>query len=207
MKNRTLTITSFLILIFTCSAFSQQQYELIKEPELQKEIIALYQRDQAIRGEIFQNGRKKKISPAETEKLNKLNRYNVKRLRVIIKKHGWPGISLVGQIAEGDAWALVQHADIDPAFQKECLRLLSDAYKKGDTKGLQLAFLTDHLRVKEGKRQIYGTQAKIDMKNRKFTFLPIEDSTNVDKRRDKVGLMPLNEYYKILMNAYFPGKK
>ena len=199
----------FIFLLFVLSSYTifGQGYERINKPELQKEIIALYQRDQYIRKEIYQNGKVKTLDFDGQNKLNKLNNFNVNRLKTIIKKHGWPGISQVGQVAEGDAWALVQHADNNPEFQKDCLKLLQKAYKNGDTKGMQLAFLTDHIRIKEGKAQLYGTQAKIDFENQKFIFLPIEDSVNIDKRRDKVGLMSLKEYYKLLMDSYFPKKK
>lgn len=206
MKIRLLFFIPLLFVLFSCATFAQG-YELIKKPELQKEIIALYQRDQSIRKNIYQNGKVKTLDFDGQNKLNKLNNFNVKRLKAIIKKHGWPGISQIGQVAEGDAWALVQHADNNPEFQKKCLKLLQKAYNSGDTKGMQLAFLTDHIRIKEGRPQLYGTQAKIDFKNKNFNFLPIEDSVNIDKRRDKVGLMPLKEYYKLLMDSYFPKKK
>lgn len=194
-------------MIFLGVEIFPQGFELLKKPELQKEIIALYQRDQSIRNEVYKNGAVNNPDAAGEKKLLALDKYNVKRMKAIIKKHGWPGISQVGEVAEGDAWALVQHADHDPAFQKECLRLLEKAYEKGDTKGMQLAFLTDHIRAEEGKPQVYGTQAKIDFNKKDFNFLPIEDSVNIDKRRKKVGLMPLKEYYKLLMESYFPQKK
>lgn len=42
-------------------------------------------------------------------------------MKKIVKKHGWPGISLVGKKASVGAWLLAQHADRDLRFQKNVL--------------------------------------------------------------------------------------
>lgn len=48
--------------------------------------------------------------------------------------------------------------------------------------------------MREGKKQIYGSQIITDPKTGKDTMAPIEDFANVDKRRAAVGLQPLEEY-------------
>lgn len=49
------------------------------------------------------------------------------RLKAIIDRHGWPGKSLVGEDGAQSAWLLVQHADVDLAFQERCLTLMRAA--------------------------------------------------------------------------------
>src|SRR5205085_1172028 len=71
---------------------------------------------------------------------------------------GWPGKSLVGVDGANAAWLLVQHADQGRAFQKRCLPLLEAAVKKGEATGVQLAYLSDRVRVGAGEKQVYGTQ-------------------------------------------------
>lgn len=71
--------------------------------------------------------------------------------------------------------------------------------------GQSYALLLDRVLVAEGKRQVYGTQAKL--KGKEFVPDPIEDEANVDKRRAEVGLPPLSEYLRVLKQVYFPQDK
>jgi len=79
-------------------------------------------------------------------------------------------------------------------------------YLAGRLSGSNYALLLDRVLVHEGKPQIYGTQAKsFEYWNGKEPVLePIEDETNVDKRRAKLHLPPLSEYLGLLKKMYFP---
>jgi hypothetical protein len=106
----------------------------------------------------------------------------------------------VGADGAHAAWLLAQHADRDRPFQKRCLGLLQKAVKAGEASGQDLAYLTDRVRVGEGKKQRYGTQFRTV--NGKMEPYPIEDEASVDRRRKEVGLGTLAEYRKILEEAY-----
>lgn len=41
----------------------------------------------------------------------------------------------------------------------------------------------------------------------KFTYVPIKDEENVDKRRKEMGLIPLKDYLKMFGIDYVPGTK
>ena len=125
--------------------------------------------------------------------LNEVERIDAKntaRMKEIIKQHGWPGKRLVGTDGATAAWLLVQHADKDPAFQKQCLELMKAALK-GEVRMHDIAYLTDRVLVNEGKKQIYGTQFTFE--NGRPVPQPIEDEADVDKRRKEAGLPPLAE--------------
>ena len=102
---------------------------------------------------------------------------NARTMKKIIAHYGWPGEKLVRQMGAQAAWLLVQHADHDRAFQKECHRLLEDAVKRNDTQAQHLAYLTDRICEGDGIPQIYGTQ---------FNY-PIADPEHGDERRASVG--------------------
>ena len=118
---------------------------------------------------------------------------NTTRLRRILAEHGWPGKSLVGEKGAHHAWLIAQHADHDPAFQRQALELLREAVARGDAKPRELAYLTDRVRINEGRGQVYGTQMRPD-ENGLPVPQPIEDPERVDERRREVGLEPFDEY-------------
>ena len=81
------------------------------------------------------------------------------------------------------------------------------AVKKGNARAQELALLEDRVLTNQGKKQIYGSQVKIDSTG-KYLFFPIADEANVNKRRIKVGLGPLEDYAKYFGLEYvLPSKK
>ncbi|HET9288979.1 MAG TPA: DUF6624 domain-containing protein [Gaiella sp.] len=117
---------------------------------------------------------------------------NTDRLREIVDEHGWPGRSLVGEEGAEHAWLLAQHASTRLDFQRRVLDLLTAAVAAGEATPRQLAYLTDRVRMSEGKNQIYGTQYIRDEHDHRVPY-PIEDGVHVDARRAGVGLAPLGE--------------
>ena len=114
---------------------------------------------------------------------------NTRRMHQIIARHGWPGKTIVGPNGEQAAWLLIQHADHDPAFQKDCLALLEKTAQEDNSANSLLAYLTDRVRINAGLPQIYGTQFRGN-----FQPFTIENEEQVDERRKKAGLIPLSEY-------------
>lgn len=66
--------------------------------------------------------------------------------------------------------------------------------KKGNAKASSLALLEDRVALRQGKRQIFGSQVAWNMITNEYYVLPLADPDNVDKRRSEVGLPPLSEY-------------
>ena len=118
---------------------------------------------------------------------------NTDRLRRILSVHGWPGKSLVGEQGAHDAWLIAQHADHDPAFQREALGLLTEAVARGEARPREFAYLTDRVRVNEGREQLFGTQMRPDEKGVPVPQ-PVEDRERIDERRARVGLEPFDQY-------------
>ena len=98
---------------------------------------------------------------AEFEKLSaamdQADEENLRWLKELVEKSGWPTVTMVGQDGAGAAWLLVQHADNEPKFQRECLDLMT-TLPKDEVSRSNLAYLTDRVLLAEGKKQIYGTQ-------------------------------------------------
>ncbi|HMY34469.1 MAG TPA: hypothetical protein PLG25_04040 [bacterium] len=129
------------------------------------------------------------IKQAEIDSLNWLT-FNSK----IIDHYGWPKISEYGYEASATAFLIVQHTNAKNQEQK--LPLLMKLADEGEFSMSEIALLIDRIKVSKGEFQVYGSQVEFDAISKKFRFLPIEDEKNVDVRRTKVGLPPIQEYAK-----------
>ena len=121
-----------------------------------------------------------------------LDRRHTARLKQIVAEHGYPGKSLVGIDGSSGAWLLAQHAGQDRNFQKEFLGLMGVAVPAGEAKPRHYAYLTDRVRLAEGRRQGYGTQYRRD--GDVIALRPVEDPGGLDERRRFVGLEKASEY-------------
>jgi hypothetical protein len=128
------------------------------------------------------------------ERQNALDSRNRQRLDEIVKLHGWPKRTVFGEEASGVAFLIVQHAELD--YQKKYLPLIKEAASQKEARRSDLAMLEDRILTREGKKQIYGTQARLNQKTQHMELYPIEDEVNVDARRAAAGLEPLAQYVK-----------
>src|SRR5215469_11112761 len=179
----------------------------VGDEKLRQELLRRMKEDQDARKKLIRimNARKepgKKEDLPDMKAMVEIDKRNTAWLKEVIDRKGWPGKSLVGTDGANAAWLMVQHADLDRAFQKRCLPLLAAAAKKGEATGAQLAYLTDRVRVGSGEKQVYGTQ--FHTVDGKLQPQPIEDEANVDKRRKEIGLSSLAEYRKQMEKVYGP---
>jgi len=185
------------------TAANEARRNAARNPELRDELLRMMEEDQAARREA---GRTNYKDAAVLERMRTIDQRNTARLKEIIAQVGWPTRTLVGYRGAKAMWLMVQHADLDRAFQKECLPLLEKAVAAGEAAGEDLAYLTDRILVAEGKPQRYGTQFRTV--NGQLVPEPIEDEAHVDARREAVGLETLEEYAEQLrqMAARYGGK-
>jgi hypothetical protein len=172
----------------------------VADERLRQELLDRTEKDQFVRKAAM----KRKPGEAELTKMEQVDRENTAWLKKVIDERGWPGKALVGEDGAHAAWLLVQHADLELAFQKKCLGLLTAAVKKDDASELDMAYLVDRVRVAEKKPQVYGTQ--LDLLDGALKPKPIEDEEHVNQRRKEVGLPPLSEYLKFAEDAFSQTK-
>lgn len=124
--------------------------------------------------------------------INKKDSSNTRVVRSILDKYGWLGEDAVGNRGASTLFLVIQHAD--RITQENYLPMIREAVKQGKASGSSLALLEDRVALKQGKRQIYGSQIGRDNDTKLYFVLPLEDPDNVDQRRASVGLPPLAEY-------------
>jgi hypothetical protein len=168
---------------------------------LRNELLLRVRSDQAAR-ELFMlkqrtNG---SVDSADVARLGVVDTANTHWLERLIARQGWPTKAQVGVDGVRGALLLVQHADLDTAFQARVLPLIQKSYAAGDLPGGDVAMLTDRVAVNHGRPQVYGTQAKFV--NGRWVPSPIADSASVDVRRAAMGLPPLSAYFRILDSLY-----
>ncbi len=163
--------------------------------ELANELAEMAAEDQRIRKRSMARGRGfvRRLDANTAKEHMRIDAENAERLRQIVAEHGWPGRSLVGEQGAHDAWLIAQHADRQPEFQRQALELLADAVARGEASAGDLAYLTDRVRVNEGREQVFGTQI-MGVEDGVPVPRPIEDRERLDERRTEVGLEPFDQY-------------
>jgi len=112
----------------------------------------------------------------------------------ILDERGWLGSKVIGGSGNMTLFLVIQHSD--SATQVKYLPMMRDAVKNANATGSQLALLEDRVALRQGKKQIYGSQIGFDKETDKYIVQDLEDPDNVDKRRAEVGLSPLADYVK-----------
>jgi hypothetical protein len=150
----------------------------VGDPALRAELLAMLERDQAGRT----GGADPEGDPART-----------RRLAEILDEHGWPGRDLVGEDGSEAAWAIAQHSDLDPAFQRRALELLRQAVVAGRASAGDLAYLTDRVATGAGEPQTYGTQVACTPDGPR-PATPLVDAAAVERLRAEAGLQSYADY-------------
>jgi hypothetical protein len=158
-------------------------YRWSMDEQLRAELLHRVEKDQAAR---------KALDP---DAMKEADGENLPWLKAVVAEHGWPGASLVGADGAHAAWLLAQHADAEPAFQRQCLDLMTAAVEANEATVRELAYLTDRVLLAEGQPQEYGTQVT----RRGDAWVPrdLRDPDDVDARRAAADLEPLADYLRL----------
>ena len=162
--------------------------------------MIMFREDQLWRQESINldDGKKSSFDEATINRnMFKTDSLNMIEAKIIIKKYGFPGYFLVGEDGSDGFWAIIQHCDQDVVFQQKVLALMLKELKRHNATGEKFALLQDRVLIGQGRKQLYGTQVRLDLKTHNAKPFPIQDSLNVNLRRKAVGLSPLQDYLKL----------
>lgn len=140
--------------------------------------------------------------------INEKDSINLMKVERILDQHGWLSSDRVGIQGNVTLFLVIQHADLET--QLKYLPVVRKAVEKGDAQAKHLALLEDRVAIRQGKKQIYGSQVRKDPETDEFYVLPLKDPEDVDKRRAEVGLGNLQSYvaqWGIIWNAKAYKKK
>jgi hypothetical protein len=172
------------------------------EANLNKPLVAkldsIYKDDQSYRVQSQELQKKYGWDSKEIKDLWKIiqvkDSLNLIQVKTILDTHGWLGADVIGIQGNSTLFLVIQHADLKT--QEKYLPMMQEAVRKGKATGSSLALLEDRIEIRNGRKQIYGSQIGTDPKTKLSYVSPLIDPDNVDKRRAQVGLQPLAEYVK-----------
>jgi hypothetical protein len=172
---------------------------------LRKELANIERDDQELRHKMNEKSLTDEQKQALWQKINVQDSINLKKIEDILDKYGYPGKKMVGDKYSGIAWLVIQHSNLET--MKKYYKLINEAMKAGELAKSSYALFEDRYRMWSGEKQIYGSQVKND-KDGKPYFHPIEDEENINKRREEMGMEPLENYAKRFGMEYkVPAKK
>ncbi len=125
---------------------------------------------------------------------------NTAWLKATVAAQGWPTIGTVGKDASHSAWLLVQHADDDPVFQLDMLKLMEPLAARGEVASKDYAYLYDRVMLKLVGKQRYGTQ--FTCRDEQWAPDPLEDAAKVNALRRAAGLEPLTDNLARIKRSY-----
>ena len=119
---------------------------------------------------------------------------NLEVAKKYFASNGLPGLKSSGKETALYFWLIVQHGDHDVSFQNKVLKSMKRGLKTGEVMPQHYAFLYDRVMKNLNKPQLYGTQISWD------TGAPVpynlKSPKEVNQRRKKLGLEPIEEYLK-----------
>jgi hypothetical protein len=116
---------------------------------------------------------------------------DIKRVRTIIQRYGYPGKVLVGTPTNEAAFYVIQHSNRIPQY----LPLIKQAADRGELPFRLYAMMLDRELQQHNKAQVYGTQGfnfggtnpKTGKSEQHNIIWPIQDPAHVNERRKKAG--------------------
>jgi len=125
-----------------------------------------------------------------TRKIGILNR---NKLDSLINKHGWFNKSIVGANGMKITFLIIQHGNNE--YKKKYLDCIKYSVDLGEIPKRYFANFIDRILSADNKKQRYGTELRlINGKGNKYELTPVEDENNLNKRRAKMGLEPIEDY-------------
>ena len=119
---------------------------------------------------------------------------NERKIRELLDTDGWPEVDIIGERGNRTICNVIQHSDNEVRLQY--LPMMRTAVKDGNLSPQLLVRAEDRIATERGDLQIYGGQMKYYPETKSFNVWPVYDPVNIDKRRAKIGLGPIDEFLK-----------
>ncbi|HZH70497.1 MAG TPA: DUF6624 domain-containing protein [Flavobacteriaceae bacterium] len=175
---------------------NKQEYEKDFDKPLVAKLDTIYQLDQNYRRQISdieeKYGRESEEMEAHWKLIQKTDSINLVKIKKILDERGWLGPKVIGNQGNSTLFLVIQHADLET--QQKYLPMMREAVKLGNASASSLALLEDRVALRQGKRQIYGSQIGRDPETGEYYVSPLIEPEKVNERRAEVGLGTIQDY-------------
>ena len=162
----------------------------------------MHDKDQNIRREMIDASQNEDYDPFYyANKMDSIDSANQEILSCILDSVGWP--DNLSEKANTGIFLVIDHATKE--YSEKYLELVESQADNGLIPKDLYATLYDRILMKNGKKQVYGTQSVMlpDEDGNSVSYIwPVEDADNIDEIRLSVGLNTLEEYMRLIEDAY-----
>jgi hypothetical protein len=137
------------------------------------------------------SSRRPRLLTLWVKKREACDRRNAPALRRLLRRFGWPPLSIFGKEAVNCAFALALH-NHERAFRAECLALIIKAHCAGEADPFHYAYFWDNTALEQNRKQRFGTHF-VRMNGNEWGVLPIEDVRQAAALRRQLGLCSIRE--------------
>lgn len=194
-------ISIIIGLIIAHYSFGQIESKQSFNDSLIAKLDTIYQEDQKYRKQLMEILSKSERTESDnleiitlSETIKRKDSINLSEVKKILDKQGWLSPDVIGKQGNKTLFLVIQHADIET--QIKYIPMMSEAVKLGNANGQDLALLKDRIAVRQGERQIYGSQTYKNYSTGETYVYPLIEPEKVNERRKEVGLEPIEEYLK-----------
>lgn len=177
---------------------NKQEYEKGLDKPLVAELDTIYQLDQSYRRQISEieekYGRDSEEMKEHWKLIQEMDSINLIKIKKILDQRGWLGPKVIGGQGNMTLFLVIQHSDLET--QLKYLPMMREAVELGKARASSLALLEDRVALRQGKRQVYGSQIGHDTETGEYYVFPLIEPGKVNERRAKVGLGPIENYIK-----------
>ena len=175
---------------------NKRAYEKDLDGPLVAILDTIYQSDQSYRRQISEiaekYGQDSEEMQAHWKLIRETDSINMIKIKKILDEHGWLGPDIIGDQGNMTLFLVIQHADLET--QLTYLPMMREAVEQGNARASSLALLEDRVALRQGKRQIYGSQVGRDPETGEYYVLPLIEPEKVNERRAEVGLGTIEAY-------------
>lgn len=166
----------------------RKEYELTINLDLAEELKEMYELDQSVRQKL-----------GYLKDMEEVDEKNKQKLIAIIKEHGYPGYTIVGEEV-GRLFPIMFHHFHPDDNAKYFNDKLNEAMRKGEISPFRNAAFRDYACLRGGEKTTYGTYYRTDLGEK--ILCPIADFPNLNKRRYQMGLEPIEQYIEMKKLTY-----
>ncbi len=195
---------ALVVSIFSCDVRedSRQENVSINYDSLNSILEEMYVADQVVRGNSRFSDDQSELAKRFDFDMHKVDSINQQTFLQIIETYDWPPDSLLSRDASLALFLVLQHSP------QEVMEKYFPLFRANTVFSAPVAMMEDRILMRQGKKQIYGSQASSTLReDGTMAIWPIDDPENVNALRKGLFSTTVEEYAIRLGAEYDPNEQ